>query len=221
MGALHRVVVQLMTCFALSLSLPEDTFTRHMSITDDDNGSALSFNWFPPVHGTAVAPGALRISPHTDFEVITLLFQSRPGLEICPGKDARAGSADAASLEDKWRPADPVPGGITCNLGDALQYLTDGRFRSTFHRVRVPRPDEDQGARVSLAYFANVALTTPLQGPERAYPPTTFLELLVRRQQTVPLDMEPGTGVVKQAALLKYHALVAGPEAPRAEAAGT
>jgi len=43
-----------------------------------------------------------------------------------------------------WVPCDPVPGAITVNIGDALQYWSDGRLKSTFHRVRMPRKDEYQ-----------------------------------------------------------------------------
>ncbi len=28
------------------------------------------------------------------------------------------------------------------NIGDSLQYLSDDRLKSTYHRVRTPRPDE-------------------------------------------------------------------------------
>ena len=78
-------------------------------------------------------PGALRISPHTDFEVLTLLFQSAPGLEICPGREAGGGAGGGGAAGNDvpltWRAADPMPGCITVNIGDALQYLTDGRLR--------------------------------------------------------------------------------------------
>ena len=207
-----------MTCFALALELPEDYFLREMSPDDDDNGSALSFNFFPSVEGRTVEEGGLRISAHTDFEVLTLLFQSRPGLEICPGKEIDGAASAGAQLAERWTPADPLPGAITCNLGDALQYWTDGRLRSTFHRVRVPRDGEFKGERISLAYFGNARLTTPLQGPRKRYPPVTFLDLLAKRLEKIPLPMDPLTGIVKADAVMRYHAVVAGPEV--CEAAG-
>ena len=41
-----------------------------------------------------------------------------------------------------WHPCDPVEGTITVNVGDALQYWSDDRLKSTFHRVRVPKEHE-------------------------------------------------------------------------------
>ncbi len=51
-----------------------------------------------------------------------------------------------------WVPCDPVPGAITVNIGDALQYWSDGRLKSTFHRVRMPRKDEYQVRMASVSY---------------------------------------------------------------------
>ena len=214
MRQLHGVVSKLMTCLALALGLPEDAFLKEMCIEDDDNGSALSFNYFPSVEGKEVKPGQLRISQHTDFEILTLLFQSQAGLEICPGKDSGGVVGEQTNaLDEKWTPAGPLPGAITCNIGDALQYLTDGTLRSTYHRVRLPQPGEYQGERISLAYFSNVKLTTPLQGPLKKYPPVNFLDLLASRAAAIPLAME-ADGTVKAAAMDRYHSYVAGPDVP-------
>ena len=244
MNLLDGVVVKLMRCFALALHLPEDHFTQHMSPADDDNGTALFFNRYPSVEGKTFPPGAvrpcfwahgvdhasivlthcttstqLRIHEHTDFEVLTLLLHNATGLEICPGKDVASPPHGGTLADEQWTPVDPMPGAITCNLGDALQYWTDGRIKSTYHRVRVPRPGEDQGDRYSLAYFSNAGLHTPLQGPSRVYPPITFLDLLEARKQRVPMDMDPETGVVGPEAMRAYQSYVAGPEVAALEAA--
>ena len=60
---------------------------------------------------------------------------------MCAGKDTTPKEAMQSGL---WVPCDPVPGAITVNIGDALQYWSDGRLKSTFHRVRMPRKDEYQ-----------------------------------------------------------------------------
>jgi len=151
--------------------------------------------------------------------LLTLLLHNATGLEICPGKDVA--SPQSGLPDERWTPVDPLPGAITCNLGDALQYWTDGRIKSTYHRVRVPRPGEDQGDRYSLAYFANAGLHTPLQGPSRVYPPITFVDLLEARKQRVPMDMDPETGVVGPEAMRAYQSYVAGPEVAAVESAPT
>lgn len=80
--------------------------------------------------------------------------------------------------------------------GDALQYLTDGRFKSTYHRVRLPAPGEFAGERLSLAFFANAGLHAPLQGPSGRYPAVSFADVLRRRAAEVPLPTDAATGAV-------------------------
>jgi isopenicillin N synthase-like dioxygenase len=209
MHRLHDIATRILGLLALALGLEQDAWTRDMRPQDDDCGTALSINCYPPLPlGVDYPEGALRVHQHTDFEVLTLLLQDAPGLELCPGKHSACSSDDQPGL--RWFDADPVAGGITCNLGDALQILTDGRLKSTFHRVRLPRAGESRGERMSLAFFSNVGLQTPLQGPSRAQPPMTFSELLIRRKERIPLQVGEG-GVVPPAALAAYQAVVAGP----------
>ena len=200
MAACHALALRILAALALALGLEESHFGREMDPGDDDNGSALFYNRYPPLPAAAALPaGAQRVWAHTDFEVLTLLFQSAPGLEICPGAGV-ASAADAALAADcSWTDVDPLPGGITCNIGDALQYWTGGRLKSTYHRVRVPRPGEPAGERCSLAYFANAGLATPLQPPGGGGGggAVTFLEMLARRAQEVPLAADPATGGVR------------------------
>jgi isopenicillin N synthase-like dioxygenase len=63
------------------------------------------------------------VGEHTDYGLVTLLAQDDSGgLQIA----AREG----------WIDAPPIPGTLVCNIGDMLDRLTGGWYRSTPHRVR-------------------------------------------------------------------------------------
>jgi len=68
-----------------------------------------------------------RIGAHSDFGTLTLLFQDDVGgLEI---QHPQTGEFIAAP---------PVPGGVLVNIGDLMMRWSNGRWRSTVHRVVAP-----------------------------------------------------------------------------------
>lgn len=58
--------------------------------------------------------------------------------------------------------------------------------RSTFHRVRCPRPGENQHARFSLGFFNQARRDAVIQGPAKRYPPITGGEFLAQAMKVRP-----------------------------------
>jgi hypothetical protein len=52
------------------------------------------------------------------------------------------------------------------------------QFKSTFHRVRAPRPGEYKGPRYSIAFFNQVNKSSVIAGPGGKYPPVTGEEFM-------------------------------------------
>jgi len=76
---------------------------------------------YPP--GTASADDGWGVAEHTDYGLLTILRQDDAG-----GLEVHAPSG--------WIAAPPLEGSFVCNLGDMLERMTGGRYRSTPHRVR-------------------------------------------------------------------------------------
>jgi isopenicillin N synthase-like dioxygenase len=62
------------------------------------------------------------VGEHTDYGVLTILRQDEVG-----GLQVKS--------RGRWIAAPPVPGSFVCNIGDMLDRMTRGLYRSTPHRV--------------------------------------------------------------------------------------
>ena len=90
--------------------------------------------------GDAIEPSdaSVGISAHTDFECVTLLYQSAPGLEL-------------RTVDGHWLDAVSGTGHIVVMLDDMLERWTNGYFKATGHRVR-----KTNGQRFSIVMFVAV-----------------------------------------------------------------
>jgi len=108
----------LMRGLALALGLDEDFFAARYT-----GDPFVLFRIFHYPAEPEDADERWGVGEHTDYGVLTILKQDDAGgLEV--------------KTRDGWIAAPPVPGTFVCNLGDMLERMTGGRFRSTPHRVR-------------------------------------------------------------------------------------
>jgi isopenicillin N synthase-like dioxygenase len=93
------------------------------------------------------------VGEHTDYGLLTLLAQDEnAGLRV--------------HTPDGWIDAPPIPGTFVCNIGDMLDRLTGGYYRSTPHRVR----NRSGAERLSFPFFFDPDFTAeipPLPGRAR------------------------------------------------------
>lgn len=84
--------------------------------------------------------GQMRVGPHTDYGNLTVLLSDDvPGLEVHHG--------------GRWMPVEPDPDVFVVNVGDLMTVWTNGRWRSTLHRVVPVEVDRVLLRRRSFPYF--------------------------------------------------------------------
>jgi len=172
LGAARASCDALMKAIALSLGMPENYFVPFHDHTD----STLRLLHYPPLSG-APAPGQLRAGAHTDFGGMNLLFQDdEGGLEI-------------QAPDGSWIAAPAIPGTAIVNTGDLVSRWTNGRFRSSPHRVVNPSGPAANKDRYSFVLFhspnpdAIITCLEPCHGPDNPpkFPPITAGEHLRAR----------------------------------------
>ncbi len=167
--------MKVLSCFADKLGFERDFFTKAHDKTQADYQSTLRLLHYLPMPKEALDPSLWRAGAHTDFDCLTMVFQKegQGGLQVCAGKDAQNSQS--------WTNVKPVDGVITCNIGDMLMRWSDDKLKSTLHRVRMPKPAENQGARYSMAFFCQANKDVIIQGPEKKYEPISAADYLKLR----------------------------------------
>jgi isopenicillin N synthase-like dioxygenase len=112
-----RAAAALMTGIARALDLEPDYFATQYTADPTVLFRIFRYPACPP------SDAGWGVGEHTDYGLLTLLAQDAEG-----GLQVRTGSG--------WIDAPPLPGTLVCNIGDMLDRLTGGVYRSTPHRVR-------------------------------------------------------------------------------------
>ncbi|MFV8816321.1 isopenicillin N synthase family dioxygenase [Haliea sp. E17] len=166
MAAAYRV----MRVFATDLDVPLDYFVRVHTGTN----VTMRLLHYPPL--SAATDGQLGAGAHTDYGMITLLFQDQVGgLEVC-------------DRDGTWQAVEPIPGAVVINVGDLTERWTNNRYRSSQHRVQ---PRGGFGDRYSIALFVDpdpetlvecLASCTGADNPPQ-YAPTSAGEHILQKIQ--------------------------------------
>lgn len=135
-AAFEKAGGRVLEAIALHLGLPREWFAA----TVEDGNSVMRLLHYPPLTGRN-AEGAIRAAAHGDINTITLLLGAEEaGLELLTTGGA-------------WKAIDVPPGALVVNIGDMLDRLTNGRLRSTTHRVMNPVGEAAYRARNSMPFF--------------------------------------------------------------------
>jgi len=147
--AVTKLGHQVMEAIAISLKLDAKYFSSQY--TEDPLILFRIFNYpsQPIPEGLNVQWG---VGEHTDYGLLTILSQDD------------IGGLQVRSQKGGWIQAPPIPGTFVCNLGDMLDRMTGGLYRSTPHRVKLNTSGKD---RISFPLFFDPNFTSfvkPIQG---------------------------------------------------------
>ncbi|XP_039117079.1 1-aminocyclopropane-1-carboxylate oxidase-like [Dioscorea cayenensis subsp. rotundata] len=191
---LKKLAEKIMEVMDENLGLEKGYIKKAFSGGVDDDGVELHRPFFgtkvshyPPCPNPDMVNG---LRAHTDAGGVILLFQDDKvgGLQVL--KDGR------------WIDVQPLTNAIVINTGDQIEVLSNGRYKSAWHRV-LARPD---GNRRSIASFYNPSfnatiapapklITREMKGEEEAarlaYPKFLFRDYMTVYTQQKFLAKEP------------------------------
>jgi len=130
------------------------------------------------------ANGIFACGAHKDFGIITLLLtDDTEGLQIYH--------------EDQWRDVPPKTDSFVVNVGDMLEIWTNGRYKSSLHRVLTKKSEHNKD-RYSIPFFFEPHFDAKVECLECCssadnppkYPPTTCGKFLVSKFQSTHADFD-------------------------------
>lgn len=175
--ALEDTGRQMLRAIAIYLGLDEFYFDQHIH----HGNSILRPIHYPPI--TDEPKSAVRAGQHEDINLITLLIgASADGLEVLNKKG-------------EWVAVTALPDHIVVNVGDMLQRHTNGRLKSTTHRVVNPPREKWSTPRYSIPFFLHPRSEMKLDclpscipsGTQALWPPITAGEFLDERLAEIGL----------------------------------
>jgi isopenicillin N synthase-like dioxygenase len=146
MAAMTQLGQLLMEGIALSLGLKASYFADRYT-----NDPLILFRIFhyPPDTSPPADEPRWGVGEHTDYGLLTILKQDDSG-----GLEMKS--------ESGWIAAPPMTGSFVCNIGDMLDRITGGRYRSTPHRIRSPA----KSGRLSFPFFFDPNFNAEVQAIE-------------------------------------------------------
>ncbi|WCJ20678.1 2-oxoglutarate (2OG) and Fe(II)-dependent oxygenase superfamily protein [Euphorbia peplus] len=130
-AALKKVSVELVRAMGRNLKIDPEKLG---AMFEDDGIQGLRMNYYPPC---PQADKVIGLTPHSDGIGLTLLLQVNDvqGLQI--------------KKNGQWIPIIPIPGALTINVGDVIEIMSNGEYKSIEHRAMV-NPEKE---RLSIAAF--------------------------------------------------------------------
>lgn len=143
-SAVKKMACEILELMADGLMIQARTVISNL-LKDEQSDSAFRVNHYPPCSELQASKdrNMIGFGEHTDPQIISVLRSNNTsGLQI--------------SLADgNWISVPPDQSSFFINVGDSLQVLTNGRFRSVRHRVLA----NSLKSRVSMIYFGGPPLS--------------------------------------------------------------
>ncbi|CAF0906792.1 unnamed protein product [Didymodactylos carnosus] len=118
---MEKLAHSLMMGVSLSLGLEADFFEKNY--LKEPTCLFRIFN-YPANKNTNRSEETWGVGEHTDYGLLTILLQDNTG------------GLEVKSKSYGWVKAPPIPDTFVCNIGDMLDRMTGGFYRSTPHRVK-------------------------------------------------------------------------------------
>ncbi|KAL6206859.1 hypothetical protein ACLB2K_024105 [Fragaria x ananassa] len=169
LSAVKRMACEVLEMMADGLGIDQRNALSKL-LRDEKSDSCFRLNYYPPCPELQTLSGrnVIGFGEHTDPQIISVL------------RSNNTASLQISLKDGTWVTVPPDQTSFFFNVGDCLQVMTNGRFKSVKHRVFA----DTERSRISMIYFGGPPLSekiTPLaavmaEGEESLYKEFTWSE---------------------------------------------
>lgn len=141
----QKLAITILGLITEGLGIGPDYLTNKM----EEGMQVMVLNCYPPCPEPDLALG---LPPHSDYSVLTILLQSSPGLQIWDDSNQRPG----------WKTVQCTRGVLQVNIGDHLEVLSNGLYRSGMHRAAV----NSERIRISVVSLHSMGMDEKMETAE-------------------------------------------------------
>ncbi|KAH8522247.1 hypothetical protein H0E87_003040 [Populus deltoides] len=131
----RKLALEVMGAINESLGLGPSYLSNQM----EDGMQVMAVNCYPPCPNPELALG---LPPHSDYTCLSIVLQNSAGLEVI---DKREG---------KWKLIPEVHGALQVHIGDHLEVLSNGLYKSVVHRAIL----NSERTRISIASLHSMGM---------------------------------------------------------------
>ncbi|XP_031280203.1 flavanone 3-dioxygenase 3 [Pistacia vera] len=136
----RKLALELMGAITESLGIVPTYLAKKIN----EGMQVMTVNCYPPCPQPDIALG---LPPHSDYSCFTILLQSSPGLQILDSKNG------------KWKSVPEVHGALEVHIGDHIEVLSKGIYKSVVHRATL----NSKRTRISLASLHSLELEEKIE----------------------------------------------------------
>lgn len=124
----NKLAMQMIGAITESLGIGE----AYLSDKMEKGMQVMAINCYPPCPQPELTLG---LPPHSDYSCFTIVLHSSQGLEILDSRN------------DTWQMVPDLKGALQVHVGDHVEVLSNGLYKSVVHRVTLNREE----TRISIA----------------------------------------------------------------------
>ncbi|KAJ4706522.1 2-oxoglutarate (2OG) and Fe(II)-dependent oxygenase superfamily protein [Melia azedarach] len=136
----RKLALELMGAITESLGIGPTYLGKKM----DEGMQVMIVNCYPPCPQPDVALG---LPPHSDYSCLTIVLQSTQGLQILDKDDGA------------WKMVPEIHGALQVHVGDHLEVLSNGIYKSVVHRAILNR----EKTRISIASLHSLGMDEKME----------------------------------------------------------